>query len=274
MLWLRAVLATVFILSCGAARADQLADIRHNGTLLIGILGTDEPNSFVDPATRQFVGYEIDLGNALGRRLGVKVSFKQLAVAARIPELQQGRVDILEASLTHNKEREALIDFSLTTLASGQKIMVRKASNIAHVAQLAGKKVITVKGGTQEVNARKVIPGVDVVTFETSQQAFQAFRQGKGQGYVNDEVSILADYAKLGPEQASYLLLPENLSVEPLAIGLRKGEPALKAAIDAALRDIEKTGEAEKIWRRWLGPDSHLKMPKREFRIETDKVAD
>lgn len=256
------------------ARADELADIRKKGTLLIGILGTDEPNSFVDPATRGYVGYEIDLGNALAKRLGVTAQYKQLAVAARIPELQQGRVDILAASLTHNKEREQLIDFSLTILVTGQRIMVRSASGITQLAQLAGKKVVTVKGGTQEINARKHIPGVDVVTFETAQQAFQAFRQGKGLGYVNDEVSLLADYAKLGAEQPKYLLLGENLSVEPLALGLRKGEPGLKQAVDATLRDLEKSGEAAQIWRRWFGPESRLKIPVRNFRFETDKVAD
>lgn len=270
----RVLCAAFFSFSALAVHADQLADIRQKGTILIGILGTDEPNSFVDPVARGYVGYEIDLGNAIGRRLGVTAQYKQLAVAARIPELQQGRVDILAASLTHNKEREALIDFSLTTLITGQRVMVRSASGIMQLAQLAGKKVVTVKGGTQEINARKHIAGVDVVTFETAQQAFQAFRQGKGLGYVNDEVSILSDWAKLGPEQPKYRLLDENLSVEPLALGLRKGEPGLKKAIDDALRDIEKTGEAEKIWRRWFGPDSRLKLPTRNFRFETDKVAD
>ncbi|MFT3906489.1 MAG: ABC transporter substrate-binding protein [Steroidobacteraceae bacterium] len=267
-------LAALVLATAAPIHADELATVKQKGTLLIGILGTDEPNSFVDPATRGYVGYEIDLGNALARRLGVKAEYKQLAVAARIPELQQGRVDILAASLTHNKEREALIDFSLTTLVTGQRIMVRKASGITALAQLANKKVVTVKGGTQETNARKRIPGVEVVTFETAQQSFQAFRQGKGLGYVNDEVSILADYAKLGADQANYLLLPENLSVEPLALGLRKGEPALKNAIDNALRDIEKTGEAEQIWRRWFGPDSRLKIPTRNFKFDTDKVAE
>lgn len=126
--------------------ADQLDDIRKKGEIVIGVLGTDEPNSFVDPKTREIVGYEVDIANAIARKIGVKPVFKQLAVAARIPELQQGRVDLLAASLTHNKEREAQIDFSLTTFVTGQKVLVKTSSGIADVAQLAGKKVLTVKG--------------------------------------------------------------------------------------------------------------------------------
>ena len=130
------------------ARADQLDDIKKKGEIVFGVLGTDEPNSFVDPKTREIVGYEVDIANAIARKIGVKPVFKQLAVAARIPELQQGRVDVLAASLTHNKEREELIDFSLTTFVTGQKVLVKADSGIKDVPQLAGKKVLTVKGGT------------------------------------------------------------------------------------------------------------------------------
>src|ERR1700712_2601339 len=174
-----AVAALAFVT---AAHADQLDDIKKKGVIVFGVLGTDEPNSFVDPKTRDIVGYEVDLAKAIAQKIGVKAVFKQLAVAARIPELQQGRVDVLAASLTHNKEREGQVDFSLTTFVTGQKVLVKKSSGITDVPQLAGKKVLTVKGGTQEPNIRKAVPGVDVVTFETTQQAFLALQQGKGVG--------------------------------------------------------------------------------------------
>ena len=79
--------------------------------------------------------------------------------------------------------------------------------------------MLTVKGGTQEPNIRKAVPNVDVVTFETTQQAFLALQQGKGVGYVNDEASIVNDYAKLGPAKKDYTILPTSISVEPLALG-------------------------------------------------------
>ncbi len=254
------------------AHADQLADIRQKGELVVGVLGTDEPNSFIDPATREFVGYEVDLARAIAGKLGVKLSIKQLAVAARIPELQQGRVDLLAASLTHNKEREQVIDFSLTTFVTGQKVLVRKDSGLTQVAQLAGRKVLTIKGGTQEPNIRKAVPNVEVITFETGPQALQALQQGKGAGFVNDEASLLDAYAKLGPAQKDYVILAQSLSVEPLALGLRKGETALKTAVDDTLRQLESSGEAEKLFIRWYGPGTRLKFPARSFKIASDQV--
>ena len=254
------------------AHADQLASIKAKGELVCGTLGTDEPNSFIDARSRQLVGYEVDLCREIARGLGVKPVLKQLAVAARIPELQQGRIDILTASLTHNKERESLIDFSLSTFATGQRVLVKKSSNITSVAGLAGKKVLTVKGGTQEPNIRKAVPGVEVVTFETAGQAYLGLQQGKGAGYVDDEVSLLNNYAKLGAAQKDYLVLPQNISREVLAFGIRKGETGFKTAVDNVLRGLEKSGEAEKLFFKWYGPTSNVKFEKRSFKIDSDKI--
>ncbi|MDZ5457976.1 ABC transporter substrate-binding protein [Azohydromonas lata] len=255
-----------------AVHADQVDDIKKKGEIVFGVLGTDEPNSFVDPRTREVVGYEVDLAQAIAKKIGVKPVFKQLSVAARIPELQQGRVDVLAASLTHNKEREAQIDFSLTTFVTGQKVLVKAASGITDVPQLAGKKVLTVKGGTQEPNIRKAVPSVDVVTFETTQHAFLALQQGKGVAYVNDEASIYNDHAKLGPARKDYVVLPTSISVEPLALGLPKGEVGLKQAVDGALHDLEKSGEAEKLFFKWYGPTTKLQFDKRNFKIDSDRI--
>ena len=269
-----AALATAALFSALSAHADQLADIRKRGELVVGVLGTDEPATFVDPKTRQIVGYEVDLVTAIAQKIGVKPTLKQIAVAARIPELQQGHVDLVAAGLTHNKEREAQIDFSLTTFVTGQKALVKKDSGITEVPQLAGKKVLTIRGGTQEPNLRKAVPGVEVVTFDTSQQAFQALQQGKGVGYVDDEAALLRSYAKLGPQKAQYTVLKQNLSTESLAIGIKKGETSLKAVVDDTLRELEKSGQAEKIFFKWYGPDTASGFQSRDFRFETDKIAE
>ncbi len=268
------LLASSLLLSLFAtgARADQLDDVRKKGELVVGVLGTDEPNSFIDPKTRDIVGYEVDIAAAIAKKIGVKMVLKQLAVAARIPELQQGRVDILAASLTHNVERESQVDFSLTTFVTGQLVMVRASSGITQLSQLAGKKVLTVKGGTQEPNIRKAVPGVEVVTFETALQAFLALQQGKGIAYVNDEISLLSNYAKLGAAKKDYTILAQSISVEPLALGLKKGEKGMKAAVDSALRELEASGEAEKMFMKWFGPTSKLQFEKRSFKINSDKL--
>ena len=265
-------LALSAALVAGAAQADQLADIRKKGTIVFGVLGTDEPNSFIDPKTRQLVGYEIDIATAVAKKIGVKPVFKQMSVSSRIPELQQGHVDALAATLTHNKERESQVDFALTHFVTGSKVMVRAGSGITALPQLAGKKVVTVRGGTQETNIRAAVPTAEVVTFENTQQAFQALRQGKGVAYVNDESSLLADYGKLGPAAKGFTILPTSIGNESIALGLRKGEKGLKAVVDQTLRELEASGAAEQLFNKWYGPGTRANIAKRSFKISTDKI--
>ena len=260
------LLAAAVALS-NAAWADQLADIRSKGELVIGVLGTAEPYSFIDPKTRELVGYEVDVGKALAKHLGVKPVFKQLAVAARIPELQQGHVDVLAAALAKTPEREGQIDFSLPTFVTGQKVLVKAGGAVTALPQLAGKRVVTVKGGTQEGNIKKAVPSVQVITFDQAPQAFQALQQGKGAGYVDDEAALLDAVAKAGDGGKAFTLLPERVSTTVVAVGIKKNEAALKNAINDGLTELEKSGQAEKIFFTWYGPQTRHQYSVRDFRF-------
>ena len=263
------LLACVFF--AGAVHADQLADIKQKGAIVIG-LRLAAPNSFVDPKTGEMAGYEVDIANEVAKAIGVKSVFKPVASAARISQLQEGNVDILAASLTHNRQREAQVDFSLTMLVTGQKVLVKTASGVKDLADLAGKKVLSVKGGTEELNLRKAVPTVEIVTVDTVPQAIAALLHGDGVGYVADETALISDYAELGAAGKGYAILPTNVSVEPLALGIRKGEKGVKAAVDDALRALENSGEAEKIFLKWYGPGTRANFDKRSFKFETDEI--
>ena len=250
-----------------ASWADQLADIKSKGEVVIGVLGTAEPYSFIDPKTRALVGYEVDLGKEVAKALGVKPVFKQLAVAARIPELQQGHVDILAAALAKTPEREGQIDFSVPTFVTGQKLLVKAGGPVTALAQLDGKRVLTVKGGTQEANIKKLAPNAQVITFDQAPQAFQALQQGKGVGYVDDEAALLDAVAKAGDGGKGLSLLPERVSTTVVAIGIKKNEVALKTAVNDALTQLEKAGQAEKIFFHWYGPQTRHQYSVRDFRF-------
>jgi polar amino acid transport system substrate-binding protein len=254
------------------ASADQIADIKAKGELVCGVLGTDEPFSYVDPASREIVGYDVDMCNAVAKSLGVKPVLKQISVAARLPELQQGHVDLLAASLTHNKERESQIDFSLSTFITGQKAMVRKDSGINTLGQLDGKKILTVKGSTMETNIAAKIKNATVVSFDNSPQALLALEQGKGVAYVNDETSLVSNLVKLGPAAKDYMLVPQYLSNEHLALGVRKGETGFRNQVNQVLAKMETDGDAQKLYDKWFGPNTKMKFPPRSFKISTDKI--
>ena len=271
--WLATLAAGLAVFGT-AVHADQLADIKKKGELVVGVLGTDEPNSYIDAKTRELVGYEVDLGRAVAQKIGVKPVFKQITLAARIPELQQGHVDLLAASLTHNKEREAQIDFSVTSFVANQQVMVKANSPFKDVPDLAGKRVATAKGSSMEVNIKKAVPTVTVISYDTSPQALVAMQQGKAVAFVNEDQSLARALVAMGAQRKDYRLLPTTISAESLALGIKKGETGLKKVVDDTLRELESTGKAQALYDQHFGSKSPLKMGQRQFKMESDQITE
>ena len=266
---LKAALLSTALLGGGHAWADQIADIKARGTLICGTLGTAEPFSFPNAQTRDIQGYDVDFCSAVARSLGVKPELKLIAVASRIPELQQGRVDILVANLGWTKERSEQIAYSDSYYASLQKVAVRHASGIKAPADLGGKRISATKGSTSELAVKKAIPSADTVTFQDPPTAFLAMQQGKVDGFAVSE--IMLDKFKQQVQSSTPIdILEPALMVEYWGIGMRKDEPAMIRQVNETLQAMEKSGEATKIFDKWLGTGTAYGL-KRGFHIEPIK---
>ncbi|MGJ7501087.1 ABC transporter substrate-binding protein [Variovorax sp. ZT5P49] len=260
-----ACLALLANLAC----ADQLADIKAKGVFTCGTLGTAEPFSFSNTQTREVEGYDVDFCKALAKSLGVKLELKLISVAARIPELQQGRVDAVIANLGWSAERAEQIAFSDQYFASEQKVAARKDSGFTTLKDLAGKRVSAVKGSSSEMLVRKVIPGAATVTFQDPPSAFLAMQQGKVEGLAASELN-LAKFRQQSESTVPIVTLEPSLMLEPWGIGMRKEEAGFIKHVNTTLQAMEKSGEAQQIFNRWLGTGTSYKM-QRAFRIEQIK---
>jgi len=270
------ILKCLPLLAClgaaGIAHADALGDIKARGTLVCGTLGTSEPFSFQDPQTRQVVGYEVDLCKEIADRLGVKLEIKMIAVAARIPELAGGRVDVVAANLGWSPERAQQIDYSYQHYVSPQKILIRRddAGTLKTNADLAGKRVSAVSGSSSEAGAKRLIPDVTTVTFKDPPTAFMALQQKKVAGFVGSELMLLKFKQEAESSPVKLDIIEDPLFVEPWGIGMRKGEDALRAQVNETLAGLESSGKLQTIYDRWFGPDT--KFPsKRVFKAEEIK---
>ena len=81
---------------------------------------------FVDEKTREIVGYDVDFVKAIAKKLGVKLELKPVTSASRMPQLVEGNIDIIAATMTKNAERAKQIDFSYTYFFTGQKFIAKK----------------------------------------------------------------------------------------------------------------------------------------------------
>ncbi len=266
------VFALGVTLSSGAvtlAHADQLADIKARGTLICGTLGTVEPFSSQDPKTREIVGYDIDMCRMVAEAMGVKLEVKPMSVEARIPELLQGRVDILAANMGWSKERAKQIDYSYSYFISQQKILVSADSGLTTLEQLGGKKISALKGSSSEQGVRRVIPTANTVTFQDASSAFLAVSQGKVDGFCASELGLVK-LRKQAQATSPMSIIEKSVFVEPWGLGIRKGETAFKEQVNKTLTDLDKAGEINKIFSKWFGADTVYGMTL-DFKIEEIK---
>ncbi|MBV8697698.1 ABC transporter substrate-binding protein [Bradyrhizobium sp.] len=258
------VAAALFLWGTGLVQADQLSDIKARGKLICGTIGTIEPFSFQDPKTRETVGYEIDLCQSIAKSIGVGLEVKLLAVEARIPELTQGRVDVLSAAMGYSDERAKQIDYSLTTFVSRQMLMVKAGSGIAKIDDLKDKKISAPKGSSSEKYVRTLLPEANVLTFQDPPSAFLALQQSKVSALVLSELGLMKFKQQAGE---GLELVAQPVAIEFWGICVHKDEPALLAAVNETLKRLETSGEGAAMFEKWFGKDTPYKLT-RSFKLD------
>ncbi|PRD43563.1 cysteine ABC transporter substrate-binding protein [Phyllobacterium phragmitis] len=251
------LLATV--LSVSTAAADQLADIKSRGTLTCGTLGTAEPFSFADPATREIAGYDIDLCKGIADDMGVELQMKPMSVEARIPELVQGRVDVLAGNLGYTPERAEQIDYTTAYFVSLQKLLVKADSDFAALDDLGESRISAPKGSSSERYVREALPQATLLTFQDPPSAFLALAQSKVDSMILSEINAEKFVAQTGEK---FKFIDQAVAEEFWGLGIRKNEPALLEQVNATLKRLEESGEGQKIFDKWLGEATAYKLKK------------
>ena len=266
---LMTLFAAVLLVACMAhaalAAGDTLAEVKKKGVLVAGVKDSLPPFGFVDEKSREIVGYDIDFVKALAKKLGVKLELKPDTSASRMPQLMEGNIDMIAATMTKNPERAKQIDFSYTYFLTGQKFITNKGK-VKSLKDLEGKKIGTAKGSTSEQNVKKALPTATVLSFDDYPQAFLALQQGKVAAVTTDE-AILAGILSKSPNKAQFEIPNVQISDEPYGLGMRKGDKNFVDFVNKTILEMEKSGEAAKIFDKWFGK-YHLQ---RSFKITADK---
>ncbi len=268
-----AAMALVGSLYGSSMAADTLAGVKAKGVLVAGVKDSLPPFGSVDPNTKEYVGYDIDFIKYIAKKLGVKVEFKPVTSANRMPMLMESRVDILAATMTKNPERAKQIDFSYTYFLTGQKFLTKKGT-VKSLKDLEGKKIATAKGSTSEQNVKKSVPSATILSFDDYPQGVLALQQGKAIAVTTDESILAGQLGKLEKNPATkgrYEIPDVQISEEPYGLGMRKGDAKFVKFVNDAILEMEKTGEAKKIFERWFGPNSDSPINRGSFAIAADK---
>jgi len=243
-----------------AQATDTIAKVKASGEVTMGVRDSSGALSYT-LGDGKYVGYHNEICQRilanLEKSVGKKLTIKYLSVTSqnRIPLIQNGTVDIECGSTTNNATRQKDVAFALTTFVEEVRIAVKANSGITGIAQLNGKNVATTTGTTSVQTLRKNerASGIDFkeVYGKDHADSFLLLESGRADAFVMDG-SILAGNIATAKNPADFKIVGEVLSVEPIAIMMRKDDPAFKKLADDTIRELAKSGEIAKIYDKWF----------------------
>jgi glutamate/aspartate transport system substrate-binding protein len=259
-------LATLAALSlsigaAGLAQAATLDKIKDSKSATMGVRESSGALSFT-LGDGKYAGFHVEVCQKVladvQKKLGLaamEVKYQAVTSQNRIPLVQNGTVDIECGSTTNNAARQKDVSFAFTTYVEEVRIAVKASSGITAINQLNGKNVATTTGTTSVQHLRKHerATGVDFkeVFGKDHADSFLLLETGRADAFVMDGQILAGNIAK-SKNPADYRIVGEVLSVEPIAIMMRKDDPAFKKMVDDSIAAMMKSGEMAKLYDKWF----------------------
>jgi len=231
-----------------AAADDGLARAHARGTLRWGAdIQGGEPYAFQDPHDRtRIIGFEVDIADALARRLGLRAEFVQNDWLTLVPSLERGDFDVILNGLEVTPARRARIAFTRPYYRFTETLVVRGDAPAVHgLTDLHGQRVGTL-GGSLAFDLLKDTPGIEAVLYEGVEEPYIDLEEGRLAAVLLDNI-IATRYGLTRPA----LRMAGTVGEGAYAIGVRRDEPDLLRAVDLALAGMIDDGELRTILTRW-----------------------
>lgn len=257
----KSLLVAAALLATGLSQAATLDKIKETGAATMGVRESSGALSYT-LGDGKFAGFHVEVCQRvladIQKKLGMaKLDLKYQPVTSqnRIPLVQNGTVDIECGSTTNNAARQKDVSFAVTTYVEEVRIAVKANSGITSIAQLAGKNVATTTGTTsvQLLRKHERATGVDFkeVFGKDHADSFLLLESGRADAFVMDGQILAGNIAK-AKAPGDFKIVGEVLSVEPIAIMIRKDDPAFKKAVDDSIVAMMKSGDIAKLYDKWF----------------------
>lgn len=248
-----------------AAAAGLLPDnIASSGTLKIATSAPFPPMEEISADGKTFTGFDIDLGNALGEILGVKVEWTNADFDGLIGNIDSGRQDMVMASMVDKAERQAKLTF-VDYLNSGFVYIVKSdvAGDYTDLTSLCGKKVAVEKGSygvTAAENASKDCessgkPALDVSVLPKMADAVTAINSGRADASIALDLTMVDTVAK---SNGTLTIIGTPFDTVPLGVGIAKANEDLVKAVQAALKKFQADGGYAELLKKYSLSDNAL----------------
>ncbi|PTW59320.1 amino acid ABC transporter substrate-binding protein (PAAT family) [Breoghania corrubedonensis] len=198
----------------------------------------------------KMTGFDVELVEALAKKMGDTVKWTQIDFKGLIPGLIAKRFEMAVSAIYITDARKKVVDFTNTYYPGGLVVLTKKDdTSIAGPADLAGKKV-SVQVGTKSVAyMAKNYPDAQLVEVEKNDEMFNLLKIGRVEAAVTGKPAAI-NYAKLNPEVK---VLPKQVTTEEYGMAVRKDLPELTAGLNKALEEVKADGTYDALVKKWFG---------------------
>jgi polar amino acid transport system substrate-binding protein len=244
--WVLGAVTTVSSSVAGTA-GDTLDGMRQRGEIAFGAdVQGGEPYVFEDPKDpTKLIGFEVDIANALGRRLGVAARIHQADWSNLVPALERGDFDAIMNGLEDTPARRDRILVSAPYFVFGETLAVRRGSRERTLEDLRGARVGTLNQSFAYDLLRE--RGFDPVLYEGVSEPYMDLELGRSGAVLLDHIIA----ARYGCNRPGIECLPGDVARGNYIIGIRRGDGRLKAAMDDAIAKMLADGELRSILEHW-----------------------
>ncbi len=236
------------------AKKSALEGILKAGELKVGFESGYMPFEMTDKSGN-FVGFDIDMAKEMAKAMGVKFVPVNTAWDGIIPALVTKKFDIIMSGMTVTQERNLKINFADPYIVVGQTVIINKKheGKVKSYRDLNNPQfTVTSKlGTTGEQSVKRLIPKANYKSFEEEVTAAMEVVSGKADAFVYDLpfcVVFMAQQGKAGP----IVFLDKPFTYEPLAWGVRKGDPDFLNWLNNFLAQVKNDGRYERIYNKWI----------------------
>ena len=288
-----ALLAALAFATAAAAQEGTLKKIKDSGAITVGHRESSIPFSYLDDQQKP-IGYSMDICarivEAVKKELktpNLNVKYNVVTPQTRMQLIANGTVDIECGSTTNTVERQKQVAFAVTTFITGTKLLVKRKSGIKSVDGLKGKPVVVTQGTTNEravkaINDQKNL-GMRFLNAKDHAESFLTVDTGRAVAFPMDDILLYGLIAN-SKNPKDWAVVGDFLSYDPYAVMLRKDDPQFKKFVDGVIIGMMKSGELEKVYRKWFlskippkGVNLNVPMSaqlKAQFKNPNDKGAD
>jgi len=256
MLRMSAALVAFFLMaaSAQAQQTSRLDDIVKRGSLRVGMTGDYLPFSYFDRATSKFRGFDVDMAEALGKALGVKVAYVRTAWPQLMKDFEADDFDIAMGGVSITLDRQKKGMFSTPVMREGKTPIARcadkdKYQTIADIDR-PGTRVIVNPGGTNERFARANIKSAEIRTYDDNVTIFDEIANGNADLMMTD-ASETRYQQKLHAGVLCAVHPDRPFDFAEKAYWLQR-DPALKGFVDQWLHIAREDGSFAKIYAAWF----------------------